>query len=33
MPFYMLFRNIIIASSANSDLSTFLALKNDKTKV
>ena len=28
MPFFMLFTNIIIASTANSDLSTFLALNN-----
>jgi len=29
MPFFMLFTNIIIASTRNSDLSTFWPLKND----
>ena len=29
MPFLMLLTNIIVASTANSDLSTFRPLKND----
>ena len=30
MPFFMLFMNIIIASTLSLDLSTFLAFKNDR---
>jgi len=30
MPFFIFFTNIIIASTANSNLSTFWALKNDE---